>query len=494
MVFAGPTFLFYFLPLFFLGYALIPFRWKSGWILLGSWLFYGWWRFDFLLLLVAASLGAGVIGRLIAGSSTDRERRRWMIIGVTAALGVLGYFKYFNFGVHSVHRLIERMGGTAPSPDTVWEVVLPVGISFFTFQIISYIVDVYRRDAEPARSIIDVAAYVSLFPQLVAGPIVRYTEIADELRQRKHTPELFSRGVRRFSLGLVRKVLIADAVAPLVTAVFTAESPGFTAAWVGVLAYTVQIYFDFSAYSDMAIGLGLMMGFHFPENFRRPYHSRSITEFWRRWHITLSSWLRDYLYIPLGGNRLGPRRTLVNLMTVMVLGGLWHGAAWTFVAWGAWHGAWLIVERIVTVRWSARRSLPERRGPDGGDDNPQGTAVEVRKDAGTGHHRWSALRRIYTLGVVIFGWVFFRAESFAGAGRILSAMAGGTGGAGSVPVIPLASTGPLVALTVGVLLAAAEPRVFEDGEKRPVLLTILTVLAVARLLAASYSPFLYFQF
>jgi len=470
MVFAGPTFLFYFLPLFFLGYALMPFRWKSGWILFGSWLFYGWWRFDFLLLLVGASLGAGVVGRQIAASATDRGRKRWMIIGVTAALAVLGYFKYFNFGVHSLHRLVAAMGGTVPPADTVWEVVLPVGISFFTFQIISYIVDVYRGRAEPARTIVDVAAYVSLFPQLVAGPIVRYTEIADELRQRTHTWDAFSGGVRRFLLGLVRKVLIADAVAPLVTAVFAADSPGFAAAWVGVLAYTVQIYFDFSAYSDMAIGLGLMMGFHFPENFRRPYHSRSITEFWRRWHITLSSWLRDYLYIPLGGNRLGPRRTMVNLMTVMVLGGLWHGAAWTFVAWGAWHGAWLIAERVVRA----------------------GT------EESTGYHRWNILRRIYTLGVVMTGWVFFRAETFAGAGRILSAMVGGMagtpGGAHSGPVLPLSSTGPLVALGVGVVLAAVEPRIFRDGEKRPVLLAVLTVLAVARLLAASYSPFLYFRF
>ncbi|MFO8041685.1 MAG: MBOAT family protein, partial [Alkalispirochaeta sp.] len=349
MVFASPTFLFLFLPLFLAGYYLLPADRRSGWILAGSWVFYGWWRVDFLLLLVTASLGAGWIGRRIARSSDITGRRRWTVTGVTAALAVLGYFKYFNFGVNTASRVVAALGGSTAWASRLWEVVLPVGISFFVFQIISYMVDVYRGTAPEARSITDVAAYVSLFPQLVAGPIVRYSEIADQLRERRHSWSGFAAGARRFSLGIVRKVLIADAVAPLVHAVFTSSEPGFAAAWLGVAAYTVQIYFDFSAYSDMAIGLGGMMGFRFPENFLRPYHSVSITEFWRRWHVTLSSWLRDYLYIPLGGSRRGSRRTIVNLMTVMVLGGLWHGAAWTFVFWGAWHGLWLVLDRVLPV-------------------------------------------------------------------------------------------------------------------------------------------------
>jgi alginate O-acetyltransferase complex protein AlgI len=305
VVFASPTFLFLFLPLFLLGYYLLPFRYRSGWILGGSWLFYGWWRVDFLLLLVVASTGAGVVGRQISRCETPGGKRAWLIGGVGSALALLGYFKYFNFGVASLRRILEVLTGSEQLLRGVPEVVLPVGISFFIFQIISYIVDVYRGTAPEAKSLVDVAAYVSLFPQLVAGPIVRYAEIADQLRGREHSKELFAAGTRRFALGMVRKVLVADAVAPLVDAVFALPDPGAAAAWIGLTAYTVQIYFDFSAYSDMAIGLGAMMGFHFPENFRAPYQSRSITEFWRRWHITLSAWLRDYLYIPLGGNRRG---------------------------------------------------------------------------------------------------------------------------------------------------------------------------------------------
>jgi alginate O-acetyltransferase complex protein AlgI len=350
VVFAGPTFLFLFLPLFIAGYYLLPSRARSPWILLGSWLFYGWWRFDFLALLVGSSLGAGVIGRAIDGASSTRRARALLGLGVAASLGALAYFKYFNFGVESLAGVLNRGESMLIDPDRYWEVVLPVGISFYTFQIISYMVDVYRGTARRADRVVDVAAYVSLFPQLVAGPIVRYSQIADQLTGRVHRWEGFSRGARRFALGLARKVLIADAVAPIADAAFSVADPGTTGAWIGLAAYSVQIYFDFAAYSDMAIGLGLMMGFRFPENFFQPYLSRSITEFWRRWHVTLSQWLRDYLYIPLGGNQRGRTRTLLNLMTVMVLGGLWHGAAWTFVAWGAWHGLWLIVERLLTER------------------------------------------------------------------------------------------------------------------------------------------------
>jgi alginate O-acetyltransferase complex protein AlgI len=239
--------------------------------------------------------------------------------------------------------------------------------------------------------------------------------------------------------------------------------PGFADAWLAVLAYTVQIYFDFSAYSDMAIGLGEMMGFRFPENFRRPYHSRSVTEFWRRWHITLSSWLRDYLYIPLGGNRRGSTRTAVNLMTVMVLGGLWHGAAWTFVAWGAWHGAWLMAERVMRVRRGAPATPP-------------------------------VLGRLYTLMVVIVGWVFFRASSFDQGRRVLLGLVDVTSFQVSSLVGWQLSTGSIVALLLGMVVVTLEPRIFADGERRPVLLGALFLVAVARLLAASYSPFLYFQF
>lgn len=478
MVFSSPTFLFLFLPLFLGGYYVTPFRYRSLWIVVGSWLFYGWWRLDFLALLAGSSIAAAVVGRRITDATRRETARNWMIGGVAGALAVLGYFKYFNFGVESLSAVITRMGGTPLAFPTV---VLPVGISFYTFQIISYIVDVYRGTTPPARRIVDVAAYVSLFPQLVAGPIVRYSEIADQFRRREHTREGFIRGVERFMLGLARKVLIADAVAPLAEAVFSRTQPGFTAAWLGLLAYTVQIYFDFAAYSDMAIGLGRMMGFSFPENFRIPYHSRSITEFWRRWHMTLSAWLRDYLYIPLGGSRRGPRRTLVNLALVMLLGGLWHGAAWTFVLWGAWHGAWLVLERVFP-------GIPR-----------EGVAARVR-----------------TILIVMAGWVLFRSETFTGAAVMLLDLTG-LGSAAGLPAsgahhfaIPMdlawqISRGALTALAAGILLIMVEPAIarrFEwsrsEGVNRPVFLSLALsaffLVSVLRVLAASYSPFLYFQF
>ncbi|MCG8480063.1 MAG: MBOAT family protein, partial [Spirochaetales bacterium] len=409
MVFASPTFLFLFLPLFLGGYYLLPRRFRAPWILAGSWLFYGWWRLDFLLLLIVSSLGAGFIGRRIARVADGRRKRIWMAAGVTLSLLVLGYFKYFNFAVDALMRLSRAAGLPSAGLERTWEVILPVGISFFTFQIISYLIDVYRGTAAEARSIIDVAAYVSLFPQLVAGPIVRYSEVAEALCSRTHSWRRFREGAGRFAFGLVRKVLIADAVAPIVDAVFGAENPGLIGAWLGLTAYTIQIYFDFSAYSDMAIGLGAMIGFRFPENFRQPYRSASITEFWRRWHITLSSWLRDYLYIPLGGSRHGLARTIVNLLTVMVLGGLWHGAAWTFVVWGAWHGAWLVAERL----WGARAGALAVA--------PSSVRVAASRNVAQGI---PTMRRLYTLIVVMIGWVFFRAEDFDAALGMVRSMVG----------------------------------------------------------------------
>jgi alginate O-acetyltransferase complex protein AlgI len=473
VVFSSPTFLFLFLPLFLAGYYLIPFRHRSLWIVLTSWIFYGWWRFDFLMLLAGSSLAAAVVGRRIADAPQRESARRWMIGGVTGALMVLGYFKYFNFGVESFSAIVTRFGGDPLAMPTV---VLPVGISFYTFQIISYIVDVYRGTTPPARGTVDVVAYVSLFPQLVAGPIVRYSEIADQFRRRNHSWEGFTRGAERFMLGLARKVLIADAVAPLAEAVFSRTQPGFAAAWLGLLAYTVQIYFDFAAYSDMAIGLGRMMGFSFPENFRMPYHSRSITEFWRRWHMTLSAWLRDYLYIPLGGSRRGPRRTLINLALVMLLGGLWHGAAWTFVLWGAWHGAWLVLERFFP-----------------------------------GIPREGVVARLRTMLIVMVGWVLFRSMSFNGAAVMLLdlvsfGMIPGRIGLAIPPDLAWQlSRGALTALAAGIALIIVEPAIARRVERSstgskarlvffPLALTALFLVSVLRVLAASYSPFLYFQF
>lgn len=504
MVFSSVTFLFLFLPLFLVVYYALPFRLRSAWILAGSWLFYGWWRLDFLLLLVFAASSGWFVGTRIART---RERdpavaRRWVALGVTIALGVLAYFKYFNFGVETLSALVRSMRGDGIA---AWHVVLPIGISFYTFQIISYVVDVYRGNAPVARTFVDVAAYVSLFPQLVAGPIVRYEEIADQLRAREHTWSKFNEGALRFMIGLGRKVLIADAVAPLVDAVYASPAPGFAAAWIGVAAYTIQIYFDFAAYSDMAVGMGRMLGFRFPENFDCPYHARSITEFWRRWHMTLSRWLRDYLYIPLGGNRLGPRRTIVNLMTVMALGGLWHGAAWSFLLWGLWHGGWLVAERLAGVRGR------ERSREAGGRLHPA-ARTPTRRVAG------EAARRGATVIIVMLGWVLFRSESFAGAVRLYAGLAGAHGPGIPFDVAWQISTGSLVALAAGWVLVVVEPRLRHamsgavpaegaggdaPGARRaPAWIGgvlrgaayVVFVASIVRVLASSYSPFLYFQF
>jgi alginate O-acetyltransferase complex protein AlgI len=450
-------------------------------MLAGSWVFYAWWRLDFLVLLVAASVGGALLGRVIAATPNERRRGALLAAGVVVALGALAYFKYAAFIyetlLNAVHYLFQRPAAPFFAGRSTLEIVLPVGISFFTFQVISYLVDVYRGTAPAGRSVVDVAAYVSLFPQLVAGPIVRYSEIATQLVDRAHSWEQFAAGARRFMVGMARKVLIADAVAPLADAAFATvsggASPGFAGAWLGLAAYTLQIYFDFAAYSDMAIGLGRMIGFEFPENFRQPYLSRSITEFWRRWHITLSAWLRDYLYVPLGGNRHGTRRTLVNLMVVMTLGGLWHGANWTFVLWGIWHGAWLVLERTV-------------------------------------HHRprFAALGRVVlpgiTLLIVMVGWVLFRSPSVGSAVSYLSALAGGTPGPGGIDGVWIApeilyrvSRGALAALSVGSVLVVIEPQVLvwlSRARTAPYIIATAFIVSVARLLAASFSPFLYFQF
>ena len=357
MVFSSETFLFLFLPLFLALYYLTPFRYRSALILAGSWTFYGWWRIDFLGLLILTTLWTYLFGRLIAANLGTRRATLACALGTAGCLGVLGVFKYLNFFIDSFAALL---GTDAAGLGIHWHLILPIGVSFYVFQSISYLVDVYRRDASATVNFFDFAAFISLFPQLVAGPILRFKDLEDQFRDRTHTAAKFADGMALFALGLAKKVLIADSLAPLADLAFSTPDPSALLAWLGALAYTLQLYFDFSGYSDMAIGLGLMMGFRFMQNFDTPYISASITEFWRRWHISLSVWLRDYLYIPLGGNRISERRTYINLMTVMVLGGLWHGANWTFVIWGFWHGGWLALERW--MGWSMRPRTLARVG------------------------------------------------------------------------------------------------------------------------------------
>jgi alginate O-acetyltransferase complex protein AlgI len=468
MVFSSSVFVFLFLPLFLTVYYLLPYRARSAWIVAGSWTFYAWWRLDFLALIVGVSAWTYLLGLRISSLPGRRQARLALALGAAGNLGVLGYFKYFNFGVDSLNALLGSLGA---GRITAWEVVLPVGISFYVFQATSYLVDLYRGDAPRARVFLDLAAYVSLFPQLIAGPIIRYKDIAGQLRHREHSFTRFSEGAGRFMVGFCKKVLIADTVASVADAVFALPAPAAADAWLGTAAYAVQIYFDFSGYSDMAIGLGLMMGFRFMENFRAPYLASSITEFWGRWHISLSTWLRDYLYIPLGGNRRGRRRTLANLMTVMLLGGLWHGAAWNFVLWGAWHGLLLVVERLLHRRVA----------------------------------RFRVAGIFRTMLLVLIGWVLFRSPDLRTAGSMYAGMIGLKGLALSDALRWQLSPMALTVLAVAVVGMYVVPLVRErlsaagGGWLRSVLLgraavVPLFVLAALKMSADSFSPFLYFRF
>lgn len=473
MSFSTGLFVFLYLPACLLFYHALPFRFRSVWILVASWAFYAWWRVDHLALLVATTSVTWLLGRWIAADLEAQKKRvrAALAAGVSFNLGILAYFKYTNFGLESLNALLSTLGAdTIPALN----VILPVGISFYMFKATSYLIDVYRRDAPVAESYLELAAYIALFPQLIAGPIDRYRNLASQFRQRAHTFGYFSAGALRFMLGFCKKVLIADTVAPLANSVFALDRPTFVDAWLGAGAYTVQIYFDFSGYTDMAIGLGLMMGFRFMENFRKPYLATSITDFWKRWHISLSSWLRDYLYIPLGGNRRGTRRTYVNLMIVMVLGGLWHGPAWTFAVWGAWHGILLAFERY---RGVARRKQAV----------PRPVAI-----AGT-------------MLLVIIGWVVFRASSLQDAFRMYAGMFGLHGFGLSTGLLWQFDTLAAVVLGFAFVAIYIEPWVSRrEKDRSPVWQRVtanarlvvlpLFLMSILKILADSSQAFLYARF
>jgi alginate O-acetyltransferase complex protein AlgI len=472
VVFTSTVFLFLFLPIFLAVYAVLPARWRTAWILVCSYAFYAWWRPDFALVFVASTVAAFLVGQRVGAwrESRPRAARCALAAGITVQLATLAYFKYAEFGVDSLNALLVGWGA-APLP--ALSVILPIGISFYVFQAISYMVDVWRGDAPAHARFVDVAAYIALFPQLIAGPIVRYKTIAHVLSAPRSSAALVGEGAQRFMIGFCKKVLVADALAPLVDGAFALPQPTAAEAWLGVLAFTVQLFFDFSGYSDMAIGLGLVLGFRFKENFDRPYVSASITEFWRRWHMSLSRWLRDYLYVPLGGNRLGAQRTYVNLMLVMVLGGLWHGAAWAFVAWGAWHGGLLVYER-----WRGSGERPRSFG-----------AVAT------------------TFFQVLIGWVLFRAGDIAHAGDMYLAMLGAHGWGVTAELAWQLTPRALVTLAVAYVLiwfpaVGVERRSLDlaarmaRGGARLLRwgLVPLFVLGVMRAIADSFSPFLYFRF
>lgn len=401
MVFSSPFFIFYFLPISLLLYYVWP--WQSARHLsltLLSYVFYGWANPLFVPLMLVSTLIDYIAGLVQAhngfrgwtqtppmleeNGTRTRTQRMALVVSLSLNLSLLGFFKYFNFAFDNVRAATQWMGMESGRFDSVLRVTLPLGISFYTFQSMSYAIDVYRGHTRAMRSPLNYLCFVAMYQQLVAGPIVRFSEIADQLQRRTHTLDKFARGVALFSLGLAMKVLLANPCGKIADTVWNAASTRPLEAWYGLLAYSFQIYFDFAGYSEMAIGLGLMMGFVFAKNFETPYQATSITDFWRRWHISLSTWLRDYLYIPLGGNRRGEVRTYLNLLLTMLLGGLWHGASWNFLIWGGIHGALLAFERTGFYK--------------------------------TLTNRWPRFAKMAaTFLLVLMAWVFFRAPDFSAA-------------------------------------------------------------------------------
>lgn len=495
MVFSSHLFLFYFLPLALAVYYLLAGasqRVRNLWLVVTGYVFYGWAEPRFVLLMFATTTldwllslviarnrwcfwkATGPVARVVPppdGAPASRTRRRALAVSILSNLAALGFFKYFHFGVDAWNQLANALGCASQTLQTSLHVVLPLGISFYTFQALSYIMDVYRGEAEAMENFIDFSCFVSMFPHLVAGPILKFSFLAEQLKSRTLSWDKFARGAAFFLLGLSKKVLLANPCGKIADAAFESAARTAFEAWSGLAAYAMQIYFDFSGYSDMAIGLGLLFGFVFARNFNAPYAATSLTDFWRRWHISLSSWLRDYLYIPLGGNRLGEWRTCLNLFVTMLLGGLWHGASWTFVVWGALHGVALAVERVFH-NYFPRNVLP------------------------------SGVQRALTLAVVLVGWVFFRAPTLADAVDYLAAMTRlfPQDAPSSLEHLALWTRQPYLGLHfgLGLVIVFFGRQTWEWTQvltvPKAVCVFALGSTAVVALLTQDYNPFIYFIF
>ena len=476
MVFSSVIFLCLFLPIVLGGYYLLPKREaKNLWLIAASLLFYAFSGLWYVLLLLFSVFCNYLAGLFVSG------RKGVLYVAVAVNLGVLGVFKYLTFLV----RTVDQLPGVAI---TVSSIVLPVGISFFTFQGLSYVIDVYRNERLKSTRFRDVLLYIALFPQLVAGPIVRYEDVADEIKGRRHTLEQLANGLRRFIIGLSKKLLIADVCGSVVTLIYSAERSVLDSrtAWLAAVCYLIQIYFDFSGYSDMAIGLGLCFGFHFKENFNYPYISSSIQEFWRRWHISLSTWFREYLYIPLGGNRKGKAKTYRNKLIVFFCTGLWHGANWTFIIWGLWHGFFIVAEDAAKKLFGLGKHGKNRRNP-----------VET------------VLKHLYTLLVVLIGFAIFRADNMGQAFSMIGAMFSGICASAQTGLLLAQCLTPLTMFALLLGLVGGTPvlplvcrKVEQQTGSVYVCLRVLSYAGALALLlvdilhlsAASYVPFIYFQF
>ena len=462
MVFSSLPFLFLFLTVVLLVSHILPFKFRNFFLLLANLVFYAYGEPVYVLIMIGSILVNFFAGLLMDKQSTQGRRRAVLIVGIILNLAALGVFKYAGLFVDTLR------GIPAFSSLPAVEIALPIGISFYTFQAVSYLIDVYWDDCEASHSFVNFACYISLFPQLIAGPIVRYRDVNEQLVSRKETPTLFNSGVRLFMVGMAKKVLLANQFGMLWdTMSADPVAAGALGAWVGACAYTLQIYFDFAGYSDMARGLGRMLGFEFCINFNYPYISKSVTEFWRRWHISLSSWFRDYVYIPLGGNRCGKVRQCVNILVVWALTGFWHGAGWNFLFWGFYYGVLLLIEKLILGRFLRR--LP------------------------------GVFQHLYTLVIVVIGWVFFASQDLSTALDYLKVMfslsPGTMGGLNMVmpwlgmAVIGVVGSTPL-AMTVWEKL--------RNRKLMPLVESVLCLagllLCTASLVSDSYNPFLYFRF
>jgi len=476
MVFSSPVFLFLFLPAVLL-FALIfrENRIQNFVLLIASLLFYAWGETVYVLIMLASIIANYLFGIMIAFTEEKRLRNAALGIGMVFNLGLLVFFKYANFLTDQLDLLFLEL--SMPQIDLA-KVHLPIGISFFTFQSMSYIVDVHRRTVNAQRNPLDLALYIALFPQLIAGPIVRYHDLVDQLKERKLDINLFTSGVKRFVIGLAKKVIVADTAAYVADGIFVipVSQVPIDVAWLGIICYALQIYFDFSGYSDMAIGLGRMFGFKFLENFNFPYIARSIRDFWRRWHISLSNWFRDYLYIPLGGNRGSTFSTYRNLLIVFFLTGLWHGASWNFIIWGLIHGLFLVIER------SGFGKLLDKV--------------------------WSPIRHLYTLLVVIFAWVFFRVETINEAFIYIQSMVGVSSGNSvlyfaslflDLEIVIVLAIGTICTMPIAGKLKLMTNRLTgESSNAHNALqfsgLILLCLISCMYLASSTYSPFIYFRF
>ena len=464
MLFSSMTFVFMFLPIVCALYLMSNKRFHNPILLAASILFYAWGEPKYLAIMLLTIL-INYAGAL-AVEKFNKHKKLWLILTIIVDLGFLIYFKYFNFIIDNINNLFH-------AHISALDVIMPIGISFYTFQALSYVIDVFRGDCKAQKDVYKLALYICLFPQLIAGPIVKYHDVAEQIEDREVNFDKVNLGVKRFIIGLAKKMLIANTLGAIADKIFTQPADTFTplVAWLGGISYTLQLYYDFSGYSDMAIGLGLIFGFHFMENFNYPYISKSITEFWRRWHISLSTWFKQYLYIPLGGNRISKNRTYINLGIVFLLTGIWHGASWNFVFWGLWNGFFIILEKMT-----------------GWHNETDKLSIKI-------------LKHLYTIFVFVLGWVMFRADNMTYAWTYLKNMFG------LVPVhditykmIYYVDNVEIITLFIGILCTMPIFRNMVYVENKAVKLAVniwllvLFILSAASIAASTYNPFIYFRF